>query len=745
MVDRLSPPHVIRAIAALCLALLGAAGRGDAATGASLTIANRASATYSDAAGDSFVTQSNTVVATVQAVSALVVTPKENRCDPNVDAAATGTIVTKTFAVANASNGADAYTVQNVTTTAGRVASIAFATASGPVPVTIGTTVSPTIGPGATQAVLVRIDTASVAPGTQATVTLTARSTATGSANGLQSDTGLTCIVSAAGATLGGPGGQKTPILKTVNGASFVQSSAGASVAYAIAFENYGGIAVQNAVVNDPLPAGETPDSASVKFDGTPVASTNVSFAGQTLAVRIGSLAPATTHSLTFNAALPAGASLGASYVNVATVAGDNVAAARSVPAAVSVGIDNVVYDGYVGSSAPVAGATLTLIDAKTGQPVPLASANLAPAASLSKASSAAAGASALADASAKSGNPFVTGNDGRYGFAFDGAQMGTPSAPATYDVLVSAPGYLNRKIALTLTPDASDLFYTAALTSLDAQPLAVAGGFALTTKNVTLANVFGLFGNLPLFKAQTVTLTKIVDRATASGGDRLVWTLNVGNASSARLGATTVADDLPPGIVYAPGTGRVDAQPVEPAVTGRRLTWTFPSLAATAHTIVFASVISAGVAEQSTIVNVATANAALPGGTGGFTSASASASVRIVGGLFSSCTPILGRAYADRIGSGRFAPGDAGIANVRVFLENGESVVTDRYGRYSFPCTRPGMHVLRLDATTLPAGIAPYDARAYDDERSVRRLVHGIFDGTSIQDVNFALRETTP
>jgi hypothetical protein len=64
---------------------------------------------------------------------------------------------------------------------------------------------------------------------------------------------------------------------------------------------------------------------------------------------------------------------------------------------------------------------------------------------------------------------------------------------------------------------------------------------------------------------------------------------------------------------------------------------------------------------------------------------------------------------------------------------------VTDAFGRYNFPCVRPGMHALRLDETTLPAGISPYLDRNIDSEKSTRRLVHRTFDTTIIEDVNFA------
>ena len=54
-------------------------------------------------------------------------------------------------------------------------------------------------------------------------------------------------------------------------------------------------------------------------------------------------------------------------------------------------------------------------------------------------------------------------------------------------------------------------------------------------------------------------------------------------------------------------------------------------------------------------------------------------------------------------------------------------------------------MHAFRLDETSLPAGVTPYGDRNIDSERSTRRLVHGIFNDTIIQDINFAVQGTLP
>jgi hypothetical protein len=146
-------------------------------------------------------------------------------------------------------------------------------------------------------------------------------------------------------------------------------------------------------------------------------------------------------------------------------------------------------------------------------------------------------------------------------------------------------------------------------------------------------------------------------------------------------------------------------------------------------------------VAPGTTLTNRVVVSAALPFDPNSITSASATCNVLITPGLFSDRIIITGRVFADVKDTGRFMLGDRGVAGVRIFLENGESVVTDHNGRYTFQDARPGMHVMRLDSLTLPKNVAAYPDRSYDSERSVRRLVHGIFDSGLMQDVNFALK----
>jgi hypothetical protein len=150
--------------------------------------------------------------------------------------------------------------------------------------------------------------------------------------------------------------------------------------------------------------------------------------------------------------------------------------------------------------------------------------------------------------------------------------------------------------------------------------------------------------------------------------------------------------------------------------------------------------VIVPGTADYTTLTNVATVTALAPNDPTLKLSATSSVDTRIVPGVFSDSTIITGRVFYDVRGTGYFVRGDVGIPRVRIFLEDGESVLTDVLGRYSFPAVKPGMHVLKIDRSSLPPDARPYADTSYDDERSIRRLVHGVFDGGLIQDINFAL-----
>jgi uncharacterized repeat protein (TIGR01451 family) len=715
-----------------------AATAGEAAPPAGSIITNTATMTYTDTLGTTFTTQSNPVSVSLAAVSAIVVSPKETAADPATEGYSAGSLLTRTFTVTNGGNVPDAFTITAAASGAGTIASLAFVNPAGNLPITLNSTVSPPIAPGGSVHVQVVVTTTGIAAGTTFPITLSARSTNASAANGLVTDSGRMWAVAQGGATIAGPFGPNTIVTKLVNQVRTHPAQPGETVTYTIAFKNYGGSAATNVVLTDAIPAGITALPQTVALNGTNVGAA-ATLSGQVLTVKIGTLAVGASDTLTFDATVQPGMVAGASFINVATLQADGIAQVATSPASVLVGLANVVYDGFAGAAAPVPGAVLTLRDFTTKALVALPKTGGTSTSSLTRApldQLIGVPADGLAP-NRTNANPYATGPDGTYSFVFAQSQLGTAGSPAVYELDVAAPGYRDRRIQVSISPDASGLLYNAVLRELDDQMLAVPGGFSLVANSVSLPEVFGLLGNLPMFASHPLAVSKTVDRDVASGGDRLFYTLQVG-ASGASLGATKVVDTLPAGVVYAPGTARVDNVPVEPLRFGRTLTWAFPSLTS-GHAITYACVVMPYAAEGATLVNVVDVDAV--GASGAHVSGFASADTRVVAGPLGNRIVITGRVFADVHGSGRFSEGDRGVSGVRIFLEDGESVTTDKYGRFTFPSVHPGQHVLRIDESTLPAGVRPFGDRRYDSPKSLQRLVHGLYDAGLMQDVNFALQ----
>jgi uncharacterized repeat protein (TIGR01451 family) len=724
--------RLVRSIGLAVLLLAAATGTGEASPAAGIVISNTVIAQYSDPQGSTYGAQSNTVTVSVAAVSSIAVSPKEPAVDPNAESFPVGTPVTRTFTIANSGNVPDAYTIASLTSSAGTITSIAFITASSVIPATIGSTVSPTLQPGETIKVQVVITTAGVAVAAPFSIALGARSTNATTANGIVTDNGREWAVAQPGASIAGPNGPNTIVSKLVNHVRSHAAHPGETVTYSIAFRNYGGSPATNVVVVDDVPTGVHAQLQTVALNGVSAVA-SATLAGQRLTVRLAKMAVNESDVITFDAVVDNALTAGSSFVNVASVSADAIAATATAPASVFVGVGNVVYDGYAGSGSPIGGATLTLRDLDTHAIVALPK---TAAQAFGRAAQDAGTDPAGLPPNTTNANPFTTGADGAYSFVFSQAQLGTPGAPARYELDISAAGYRDRRVGITVTPDPTGLLYGATLSALDDQQLARAGGFELVSTNVSLSEVFGLLGNQPMFTSHPLTVSKTVDRDIASGGDRLVYSVIVGS-QGAQLGATRVVDTLPAGVVYAPGTARVDGVAVEPQRDGRILTWTFPALVAP-HTITYACVVMPFTADGSTLINVVDVDTQSNGGLR--VHGSATADTRVVAGALGNRIVVTGRVFVDTARTGRFRDGDKGVPGVRVFLEDGQSVTTDRYGRFTFPSVHPGQHVLRVDTTTLPVGVRAYDDRRYDSPRSLQRLLHGIYDAGLMHDVNFAL-----
>jgi len=202
---------------------------------------------------------------------------------------------------------------------------------------------------------------------------------------------------------------------------------------------------------------------------------------------------------------------------------------------------------------------------------------------------------------------------------------------------------------------------------------------------------------------AGTLWLRKSVSEDTAAIGDFLQYTLDLENTDAQAANGVVIVDRLPLGFRYQNGSARLDGESMnEPAISanGRMLTFSPSSLAAgEAVAVRYVVEVAAGARLGE---NVNTATAADDAGNGSNT---ATATVQVKEDLFRSTNTIVGRVIADNCGD---LPAEAadGVEGVRIYMEDGTFVITDKQGMYHFEGVSRGSHVVQLDVDSLPDSV---------------------------------------
>ena len=320
----------------------------------------------------------------------------------------------------------------------------------------------------------------------------------------------------------------------------------------------------------------------------------------------------------------------------------------------------NVVFDSATG--APVPGASLTLVDADSG----------ADAQVLSPDGLAAGSASVMSDAR------------GEFSFGL--------APPGRYRVRIGPPAPYSGPSDATI------------------EALAAIGAFRITDGSYARAFTVSAPGplafDIPLDRSSSgLTLTKQVSVAVAEPGDRVLYTLEVGNADArSRSREVTITDQLPLGLRLITSSVRVSAGTVRSeSDEGRPLRFFLPRLeAGERRTLRYLAEVRAD-ARAGVALNRAQATDAA-----GVESPVADALLRIERDRLSQRMTIVGRITAG--GCGVDAARQPGVGGVRVIMEDGSYTVTDPDGRYHLDSVRPGTHVVQIDQSTLPNGQVPVD-----------------------------------
>jgi len=704
-------------------------------SGAGTVISNRAEASYQDEMGETFTTVSPVVTVTVLAVATLAVSPDETA--PS-DTVAPREQVTRLFRICNTGNNTDTFTLTRFDLTApATLNALHFdidgsgTLTDGDTPVRVNESTSPQLSPGGCIGLLAVIDTNDAPAQSTLTINITARSNAVNAVNGRGEDTGTIINAVGQGAHLTDPVNANLAPGKLVNGLSQAVVSMGSQFTYAIAFRNSGDAVARNVLLDDQLPASIEYVPGSLHLNDRLLSDALDGDEGSVqngdIKVLFARVNPGEAFRVTFRARLTGTVVAGTGVVNNASFTADNIPPIKSVNATVVINPFGLVFAGRAGSSAPIAGARVeVLVDQAAENFLRLpADAGFTP--------------------NEKNENPFSSDGQGHFSFAPGPDEIGSENTTANYFMKVSAQGYISRMIQMSLRPTQAGLF-SLALHAVDGQPLASAGGFDLVREDVRINDLAALALNVPMFEPAGLQIVKSADRARAEIGDTITYRIEVHNPTAANLNGVVINDRLPASFHYATGSARLtlgsaSEQPIEPEIQGSELLFRIAEIPHGATARLLYRVRVGANAREGDQENLANASGTFPSGER-IQSAPARAIVFVSTGIFSTRQVLVGRVFVDVNGNGQFDESDRPSPGVRLYLSNGQSVITDSAGLYNFPSLGDGPQVISLDPVSVPSGYALTDG-GRESGKSWARLLRTPVGGGALLRQNFALVDT--
>jgi uncharacterized repeat protein (TIGR01451 family) len=352
--------------------------------------------------------------------------------------------------------------------------------------------------------------------------------------------------------------------------------------------------------------------------------------------------------------------------------------------------------------------------------------------------------------------NPFFLTNsdEGQYNFLFDEGR-GQLDFGREYILLVNPPGdsiYNERRVRLTIGERIASNIIEYTAQSLDGRPLTVTDPFQRTVVTgqfvlIEDAERFGL--NLAVLDldtdvclAQELRLDKSADRIATEPGDIVLYRLNARNLSPGTLRDIEINDQLPTGINLIPDSveGRLGDQAVEINVTHGDRTITFspdPNFELARGQVL--NIVYAARVTPDAIRGSGRNSAILAGTINGITVRDGPAIHRleIRSGILTDYGTIIGRVFVDKNFDGEQQPGEPGVPNAVIFLQNGNRITTDADGLFSVTNVLPGSYTGVLDPLSIPEyELAP---NLYFSERNSRSRLVRVSPGSMVR-MNFAV-----
>lgn len=250
---------------------------------------------------------------------------------------------------------------------------------------------------------------------------------------------------------------------------------------------------------------------------------------------------------------------------------------------------------------------------------------------------------------------------------------------------------------------------------------------------------------DVPLDGVGELIVTKEASTQVSAVGDFVNYTVRIENRSDS-ASVLRIQDTLPRGFRYRADTARINGVRIpDPAISPDGSTLLFDGgviRQGETSNLTYVTLVSAGAPLGEAVNQVVAVN-----GAGGLISNRAEAAIIIREDLLRSRLTIIGRVAEDACRPDQEWARDIvdgiGVADVRLYLETGDYVVTDQDGLFHFENVLPGTHVVQVDTETLPQGYEPVICE--ENSRYAGSAISKFVDATggTIWRANFYLEKT--
>jgi uncharacterized repeat protein (TIGR01451 family) len=212
-----------------------------------------------------------------------------------------------------------------------------------------------------------------------------------------------------------------------------------------------------------------------------------------------------------------------------------------------------------------------------------------------------------------------------------------------------------------------------------------------------------GVFETISAIIVSTVNkdlwVEKSVNKSIVGIGDSVLYTMRVYNESSSVATNVKLTDLMPSGLKYQNGTMKLNGSIVTPMQLsdGLEITLNIPTIASKSIAEITLVATIGAVGTKKELINQAWATSSTNDKTN-----IATATLLLKEELYRDKSIILGQVYDSAFKNYKKTHG---VGGVRIYLENGTFVVTDKNGKYHFEGIEVGTHVIQVDEEMLPNG----------------------------------------